>query len=97
MVEALRYKMGGSGFDSWWGWKFSSDLVPLTAFSSPWGLFSLYDYHGIALGVKMQSAHASDNSAILLVLNVSITAEAQYAVWHLSPRVLLWESCTFYW
>jgi hypothetical protein len=37
LFEALRHKTGGSGFDSQWGsWKFSSDLVPLAAFSSLW-------------------------------------------------------------
>ena len=36
MVEALRYKTGGLGFDYRWGpWKFSSDLILLSAFSIP--------------------------------------------------------------
>jgi len=63
----------------------------------PWGPLSLYDYHGIALRGKVQSSHWADSSAILVVLNVRVTAEAQYAIWHLSPHDLLWESFTFYW
>jgi hypothetical protein len=36
MVEALGHKTGGSGLDSRYGpWKLSSDLVLLSAFSSP--------------------------------------------------------------
>jgi hypothetical protein len=36
-VEALRNKTGGPTFDSRWGpWKFSSDLILLSTFSSPW-------------------------------------------------------------
>lgn len=36
LVEALGHKTGGSGLDSRYGpWKYSSDLVLLSAFSSP--------------------------------------------------------------
>jgi len=48
------------------------------------------------MGGKVQLAHGSDNSAVLVVLNVRVTAEAQYAIWHLNPHDL-WESFTFYW
>jgi hypothetical protein len=36
LVQALHHKTGGSGFDSQYiAWKFSSDLLVTSAFSSP--------------------------------------------------------------
>ena len=37
LIEAMLHKPEGAGFDSRWGpWKFSSYLIPLSKFSSPW-------------------------------------------------------------
>jgi hypothetical protein len=71
-------------------------LSPSGCIQQLWGPLSLNNYHGIALGGKVQSSHGADNSAILVVLNVRVTAEAQYAIWHLSPHHLLCESFIFY-
>jgi hypothetical protein len=48
LVDAARYKMGGSGFDSRWGrCKVSSDLVFLSVFISLHSAYDTSEYQGI--------------------------------------------------
>ena len=55
LVQAVRPKTGGSGFNSRWGpWKFSRDPFLLSAFSSPVDhpACNRKEYQGLSLGVK---------------------------------------------
>ena len=73
LVEAFRHKIGRPGFDFWWNpWKFSSDVILLSAFSSPvvHSASNRNGYQGISNGGKVRPAHTADNSAILVVPTV---------------------------
>ena len=98
LVEAVRHKTGGLGFDSrWCPWKFSSSPNLLSAFRNP-GVHSASnrnEYQGISLRGKLRPAHRTDSSAVLVVPNIKVKLEAQHFIRTLSFHEMLRESFTF--
>ena len=83
LIEALRHKTGGPGFDSRRSpWTFSSELILLSAFSSS-GVHSSSNRNedqGFSFGGKVRPERTADNSTVLVVPNVKVRMEAQRSI-----------------
>jgi hypothetical protein len=89
-VVALRHKTGSSGFHSRQGfWKFSSDLLLRSAFSSP-------GVHSASNRNEYRPARKADKFAVLVVPNVKVRMEAQNSVPLSKLHYLLRKSYTLF-
>lgn len=70
LVEAARYKLGSSGFDSQWGrCEVSIDLVLLSVFINCHSANDRNKYQGISWGVRVRPALGAESCAVLVVTN----------------------------